>query len=250
MAEEKAPKFPSYWGPLMRTNFESRKNVKDIRADLEAGFKQHHIEYGDSDRTRCGYACTVVFKGAYLEIDVYIFEKEDGKHVVELRNMRGCRITCGILLDDLAKTLQVEYAGGGKAMPMGPPPLPQEFQIAASKEQQTTAMRFVLDLISDDSPRSMVVQGLRSAGSASLNEDRAWLFAPGELGVRLAFQTAVQFARNEADDEVRIIAMYAISHMARVDGACPSMRSALNSAAMTGVGDANPHVRRLAATCL
>lgn len=244
--DARAPKVPPYWDTFAPTHYATSKPLKDIRTDLEAGFAHHNIECGKSEETRVGYDCTVEHLGAYLQFTVYVFEREDD-HVVEFLHAAGCRLTCSNLLFDLAKTMQVEFPGGGKALPMGPPPLPEELQLVISKEHQTTSMQFVINLISDDC--GMVVQGLRCAGSTALNKKSAWLFAPGNLGVQLAFQTAVVFAQSD-DLEVRIIAMYAMSHMVHIEGACPSMLSALNAAAMRGVEDANPHVRRLAAACL
>lgn len=234
MSTERAPFRPIYWGDYARTSCETTDDVPAIRRKLETAFQAYHVTATPSKEHRCGYSCTV-FSETFLEFEVGIFEEKTVpvKHTVEFRHMYGCRYDGGNFITKLGESIGMVFPG--RPMPMGPPPLP--FQEEPSEAAVLRMCDFLNDLISAESPRSMVVQGLRSVSNmASSNPKR--FSGPA---YKLIGQTVSALERFKEDEEMRMAAMCAIASMAK---AVPN--ELLSVALEEGRLDENPHVRRLA----
>lgn len=234
MSIERAPYRPIYWGDYARTSYETADDVPAIRKKLEAAFAAHNVRASSSSQHCCGYSCSV-FSETLLEFEVGIFEEKTVPvtHTVEFRHMYGCRYDGSHFITKLGESVGMVFPG--RPLPMGPPPLP--FQEEPSEAAVLQMCDFVYDLISAGSPRSMVVQGLRSVSNmASSNPKR--FSGPA---YKLIAQTVLTLERFKEDDEMRMAAMCAIASMAK---AVPD--ELLTAALEEGKLDENPHVRRLA----
>ena len=234
MSIERAPFKPVYWGDYARTSYETAEDVPTLRRKLEAAFQAHNVTATPSTQHRCGYSCSV-FSETLIEFEVGIFEERTVtvRHTVEFRQMYGCRYAGGQFITKLGESVGMVFPG--RPMPMGPPPLP--FQEEPSEASVLQMCDFVYDLLSAASPRSMVVQGLRSVSNMATSNPKRF----SGPAYKLIAQTVLAFERFKEDDEMRMAAMCAMANMAR---AFPD--ELLSAALAEGRLDENPHVRRLA----
>jgi hypothetical protein len=242
---EFAPNIPIYWGDLARTHFFTDERLLPTIRKLTRTFYRNSVDFGPSKEHQCGYACTAVYKGATIEFEVCIFS-QNGRHIVEIRHMMGCRFSFSHFAEVLAMDLGVVFSGGGRPLPFGPPPLPADFPVVEQPESaERDACHFVSELISNGSPSYMIIQGLRSAGSMTLDKSRIKLFMADGHGLPIMENIIELFKKMDGDFEIQIIAMWALANVAEVSNASIILLDKLAEPFIVdAITSTNAHVRR------